>query len=75
MALILTAWQADNNGQSEIKHLRSDHPKYKDIRIDWINEQKSNRACVLITMERTDNQSSKEEIIWQKPGYVDPCSR
>jgi hypothetical protein len=76
MAHIITAWRADGRGQSEIKHIRSDGAGYShEGRGLWIAEQKDNPECVLITRSRTDHQSPREDILWQRPGYVDPGYR
>lgn len=72
MAIIYTSWRAETNGQSEIKHYRSDQPLFNEMKTVWVSEQQANPECVLITKSRTDNQSAWEHIIWQKPGYVDP---
>lgn len=76
MAYVFTAWRADGKGQSEIKHMRNDDRGYSHEGRDlWIEMQKADRECVLITRSRTDKQSPREDILWQRPGYVDPCTQ
>jgi hypothetical protein len=74
MAIIYTSWRAETGGQSEIKHYRSDQRDFHELKNVWVEEQQNNPECVLITKSRTDNQSSWEVVIWQKPGYTDPTS-
>lgn len=75
MAHIIIAWRADGKGQSEIKHIRSDDKGYSHEGRDlWIAEQRNNPECVLITRTRTDRASPREDILWQRPGYVDPSA-
>lgn len=73
MALQWTSWRADGNGQTAIDSIRSDSPKWVNRSTEWLRAQKANRECVLVTKSRTDSQSHVEHIIWQRPGYTDPC--
>jgi hypothetical protein len=74
MALLFESWEADSpNGQTRIDWIRSDSTDYDEGSLaDWIERQKGNPACVLITKGRTDKQSHWEKVLWTRPGYEDP---
>lgn len=75
MALIYESWRADGDGQSRIDWLRSDCREYTaELAQDWVNNQRKNCDCVLITRSRTDRQSDYYKTVWIRPGYVDPCT-
>lgn len=71
MAYILHYWRRDGNGQSELKAKR-----LKSINEAFPLSLPHNRPAgtVLITVDRSDNQSNIEKVIWTESGYVDPCN-
>ena len=74
MALLYESWEADGpNGQARIEWVRSDSPGHcPEGLARWIEGQKRNPRCVLITKGRTDRQSHWEKVLWTRPGYEDP---
>lgn len=71
MAYQLHYWTDDNGkGQVELRCIR-----LKSVEEVFTLTLEHNRpsGTVLITLDRSDKQSNREQIVWQKEGYIDPC--
>lgn len=71
MVITYSAWEASKTGQQELFYFHStgsiNHKFMSEIIDSWTRHPK----CVLITS--TFNQSQAEIVLWQRPGYIDPC--
>lgn len=73
MAYRITYW-ADDNGKGQYA-LRVTRIKSTNEAFSLSLPHQHPNGTVLVTMDRTDHQSPIEKILWQKPGYVDPCTK
>jgi len=67
MAYELESWQADGpGGELRITSMRT---KAVDVH-RHTEELRKNRSCVLVTLRRTSQKGSVDQIVWQAAGYA-----